>query len=289
MTSSFPPETDRPENVPRGVPPAPPIARPITAREFAPGAPLDPMLLRGIGRKGVGADLLVFLGLILVAVGAVLAGQKIAGLLSAPDLPGDRETDHRALELGISVALGALAVALAVLITRRRGLKLDSLGLTARRLWIDLPLGLVTTGASFAVIYVVSLTITVVWPAGREELLKNAQRVREHMPEMELLTLAALAVFVGIWEEVVFRGFLLARVRRLIGSWVAAAVLTSALFAVLHLGMQTPVFVIPLFFLSVLFSAVTIWRRSLIPAMVGHFIFDLIQLLVITRQLPGLE
>ena len=48
--------------------------------------------------------------------------------------------------------------------------------------------------------------------------------------------------------------------------------------------MQVPVIVIPVFLLGVLFCAVTIWRRSLIPAILGHFLFNLGQFIGMASQ-----
>jgi len=284
MMSSLPPEEHTPEPIPWGIPVGPPLARAIPVSEFGSTPPSDPMLLREIGRKAAGIDLLVFVAVILVVVGAVLGAQFAAGPAADSDSGAPAEQDDRALDLGLTVVIGVLAMALAIAINRRRGLGLPAMGLTWWKWQLNLAVGLATTVAAFAVFLCVNLVIQQVWPTGYEELLSNAERVREQMPEMGSGAIVALTVFVGVWEEVVFRGFLLPRLRRLTDFWVVAVVLSSAVFAILHLGMQTPVIVVPLFFIGVLFCVVTIWRRSLIPAIVGHFLFDLIAFLVINTR-----
>ena len=51
--------------------------------------------------------------------------------------------------------------------------------------------------------------------------------------------------------------------------------LSTALFVSLHTLDQEAVVIIPITILSLVFSVVTIWRRSVVPAIVGHWLFDL--------------
>ena len=71
------------------------------------------------------------------------------------------------------------------------------------------------------------------------------------------------------------------------GSWVAAVVLSSALFAAPHAVMQAAAIIIPLFFIAVLWCVVTMWRRSLVPAVVAHFVLNLVNLLFIADSAPA--
>lgn len=259
------------------------------ARPIGIAGPPDPMLLREIGRSATGVDLALLFGAMLVVVGIMRVGMFAVGSAAEPGATTQPEQDARVESLALTVIMGTLAMVLAIVISRWRGLTWSAMGVTWRRWPLNLPLGLATTGAAFVVFICVAQVIRVVWPAGFAELLGNAERVRQNMPEISLVGLVALTVFVGIWEEVVFRGFMLPRLRRLTESWVVAVLLSSTVFAVLHLGGQVSVIAIPVFFLGVLFCVVTIWRRSLVPAVVGHFVFDLIQLIAITGQAPGVQ
>jgi membrane protease YdiL (CAAX protease family) len=86
---------------------------------------------------------------------------------------------------------------------------------------------------------------------------------------------ALVTLLIGLWEELVFRGFLMPRLRRATGSWAIAVLLSTAVFAALHVIDQVPAALVLVTVLSLMFSLVTIWRRSIVPAVVAHALFDL--------------
>ena len=274
---SLPPETNRPDAVPPDGLAPPPMARPITPPADTPSLPPDPMLLCKLSRRMAGLDLLA-----LTAV--LLTYWIVLGIFLGPADPDEPTDADRTVVLLATVGMGALAILMAVLMTRRRGLRVSTLGLTLRKLSINVGLGLVTAGAAFAVFMLSAEIMCALWPAGYEALRNNPEEVMKHIPRLGPAGAVALTIFVATWEEVAFRGFVLLRLRRITGSWIAAVVLSSAVFAVLHVGMQVPVIVIPVFLLGVLFCAVTIWRRSLIPAILGHFLFNLGQFIGMASQ-----
>jgi len=93
----------------------------------------------------------------------------------------------------------------------------------------------------------------------------------------------------GIWEEVFFRGILLAlltKIYRLRG----AVLWSSAIFAVVHLktGDLSPaalVDVLSIFFMGLLFAFVVVRAGSLLPAIVFHYVHDVFVYLV--QNAPG--
>ncbi|MEW5300178.1 MAG: hypothetical protein WDW36_003126 [Sanguina aurantia] len=77
---------------------------------------------------------------------------------------------------------------------------------------------------------------------------------------------AVVAVLAPVWEELLFRGFLVSSLLRFLPPW--GAVLTSSLvFAMCHFRVQT---VLPLTILGVVFGTVFLRCRNLLPAMVLH-------------------
>ncbi|MFH0981514.1 MAG: CPBP family intramembrane glutamic endopeptidase [Planctomycetota bacterium] len=276
--SSFPPEADRPEEASAGVPMGLPVAQPIMAPAPVPSGRPDPMLLREVGRWGCALDVGVFVGVLvacLVFVGSVVS------------LPWQRAGgDARLLNLLMVLVNGVFTVVLAVGLTRWRGLRLASLGLSRKRLGTHLALGAATTVATFAVFWLAVVGMLLFWPAGYQALLNNPQEICKELPRMGPAALVGFTAVVGLWEEMTFRGFLLPRLRRLTGSWVVAVLLSSALFAILHIELQVVPITVPLFAIAVLWCGVTIWRRSLLPAIVAHFVFNLVQLLWMTATTP---
>jgi membrane protease YdiL (CAAX protease family) len=103
---------------------------------------------------------------------------------------------------------------------------------------------------------------------------ENVERILELIPNMSLLVFGGVALVIGLYEELLFRGFLMPRLRRWTGSWTIAVLISTALFTALHAFDQTTGALVPIGILSLVFSLVTIWRRSIVPAIIGHFLFD---------------
>ncbi|GAX74910.1 hypothetical protein CEUSTIGMA_g2356.t1 [Chlamydomonas eustigma] len=78
-----------------------------------------------------------------------------------------------------------------------------------------------------------------------------------------------------VWEEAIFRGFLLASLARYIPMG-AAVVVSSLLFAMCHFRLQT---FLPLLMLGIVFSLVFLATRNLLPPIVLHSVWNIYVLL----------
>lgn len=76
----------------------------------------------------------------------------------------------------------------------------------------------------------------------------------------------------GLVEETFFRGFLQPRIG--IG-------LSTLFFALAHLSYDQPIMLVGITLLSLFYGSLVRWRQNLWPAIVAHFLFDAIQLLVV--------
>ncbi|PNH08949.1 putative membrane peptidase ydiL [Tetrabaena socialis] len=83
-----------------------------------------------------------------------------------------------------------------------------------------------------------------------------------------------------IWEEAIFRGFLLASLAKYMPT-AAAAALSSVIFAMCHFRLQT---FLPLLVLGVVFSFVFIRTRSLIPPILLHSAWNMYVLVSLVRS-----
>ena len=101
---------------------------------------------------------------------------------------------------------------------------------------------------------------------------------------MSPLGFVLFAILVGTYEELLFRGFLMPRLRRATGSWLLAILLSAAPFVLLHLEDQEPVALAPIAILALAFSVATILRRSIVPAIVAHTLFNLSQFISLAHQ-----
>jgi len=88
------------------------------------------------------------------------------------------------------------------------------------------------------------------------------------------LTVAGIIIVIlaPIVEEVFFRGFLLQSFASKIG-WKYSAILTSAIFAVVHFRFES---VIPIYILGIVMSVLFIRTRSIWPGIIFHIINNLI-------------
>lgn len=95
----------------------------------------------------------------------------------------------------------------------------------------------------------------------------------------EVALAVVLVVVVAFSEEILFRGYLLLRLRPITGSTTAAVLLSSFVFALGH-GYQGVTGVIAVGALGVIFALVYLWRRSLVAPIVMHFLQNFVGLVV---------
>jgi len=82
-----------------------------------------------------------------------------------------------------------------------------------------------------------------------------------------------LSLVAAIGEELSFRGFLITRMAPVLGSYWAAALLSSIAFGFGHFY-QGPVGVLFTGIYGLLFAGLFYWRKSLVPCIVAHFLQD---------------
>lgn len=265
-----PPRPPDPSTAPGDVPWGVPLARPISGvpcrpAEFAPLLVPTFSCLRAFLELGI-------LGVVLLGT-ALLLGTLL-------DQLGFVDEQYNIDPWGnvLSVAVnGAAAIACIIALTLLRGGRLAEVGLTGRRLAWNVLLGLGAFLAAIAAFQFIGLLITFL--AKGQPLNENIGNIKEMLPRMHWLQFLALSFWVGLWEELTFRGFLLTRLRRLTGAWWVAILLGSILFALPHMGQQVPLTVLPLFVIGAIWSVFTVWRQSLLPAIIGHALFNFAQLI----------
>ncbi len=86
-----------------------------------------------------------------------------------------------------------------------------------------------------------------------------------------------LCIFVGIYEELWFRGFLITRLSRIYQDKWFLVIVSSFLFAIAHLY-QSWFNVVIIFFLGIVFGHLFLSRRSLISPIVVHTGFDIVSM-----------
>lgn len=197
---------------------------------------------------------------------------------------------HRGITPMLSAFVVGTAMLLAMLLYIRRDASWqESLALRSQ------PFGR-TVGWSllgFLGIYAVNLVLTLTYVAARGDVQAvAAQRLGwlGILADLPIGTILPLALFAGFWEETVFRGFFLGRLRAAIpaaqerGARLrrdALATLLTALFFGLGHGYQGPLGVLQTTLAGVTMGALVLWRQSLWPAIGAHLTVDLFGLLAI--------
>jgi membrane protease YdiL (CAAX protease family) len=83
-----------------------------------------------------------------------------------------------------------------------------------------------------------------------------------------------LVLRASVVEEILFRGYIIEKVRQLTGSTVLAFVVSVAVFTYAHLSTWGLVHLIPVALGAVVFALLYIWKRDLPANMLAHFIPD---------------
>jgi membrane protease YdiL (CAAX protease family) len=83
-----------------------------------------------------------------------------------------------------------------------------------------------------------------------------------------------LVLRASVVEEILFRGYLIEKIRQLTGSTALAVIVSVAVFTYAHLSGWGIVHLIPVCAGGILFALLYVWRRDLPCNMIGHFIVD---------------
>lgn len=284
--SDFPKDTHPEDRDGDSDPPVVPTARPVAAVVVeAPRESRSPIYLDDISRRDawidIGLIVFVFVGLSVAAeLVIVLWFERFTGISRNEAAWAESDLVRYLPTTLVVVRLGITILIITALLALRR-LPAASVGLTARALLVDSVAGVVSVGVASACILGSMQSVWVLWPDVIRQMQENADLIRNLIPKMHPLALGALSLAVGLYEELLFRGFLMTRLRRATGSWVLAVLISSVVFILPHAVDQQWIALLPIGILSLCMSLVTIWRRSIVPAIIGHFLFDWVMLISI--------
>ena len=213
----------------------------------------------------------------------ILRGGKAQTLeLALP--PPPPKTSGRTFFFELSVRDLCL-LGLALLLVLSDGQRLRQIGLRRERLGRELGFGVLVLMGTYAVHLASSLPLAVIASAlgaGKTEVAQRTGFLGELVGWAEQVRPWEIPIYMGLagaFEEVVFRGFFITRMRRLIGSWAPALLLAAALFGLGHLeeghlaAVQTAI-------LGLWFGAVFIRRKRLESVIVAHAAFNTIMFAV---------
>lgn len=155
------------------------------------------------------------------------------------------------------------------------------IGWTARNLLREGALGLPMAGVLLMVSVAMAVWLLLLWPELLSVVYKNRQAgLMETFPKMDVWQWIVLPIVVAAIEEPFFRGLLQQRLTVVFGHPLWGILAQAVLFGGPHLY-EGPTAALTIFYLGVILGALTWWRRSLVPAMVAHAVFNMVNFALI--------
>jgi membrane protease YdiL (CAAX protease family) len=156
----------------------------------------------------------------------------------------------------------------------RNGESIRHLGWTFKNIWKDIGIGI---GLFFPFYFGTSLLENGLQSAGFSAPATPlpSYLTADDIPQI-LLALFLVAV-VAVAEEIIFRGYLILRFKTLSKSKVAAVVISAFIFSLGH-GYEGSAGVITVGVSGLFFGIIYLWRQSLVPTLVMHFLLDFISI-----------
>lgn len=173
-----------------------------------------------------------------------------------------------------SFALAAIGIVLAL---DREGPR--SVGLTFKSLIGEILAAGTALGVIYIIQFLIALAVLHVSPKTMEELAEHRKEVAELFPRLPLLWIALFALFVGFYEEVLFRGFLITRLKFIVRNIWAALIISSLLFGVIH-SYQDLLAMVQISIIAVIMGGLFILRGNLTAPILVHTVFDFANLTV---------
>jgi len=179
---------------------------------------------------------------------------------------------------------GVGSILIVMFLLRHRRQSVRTVGLNFGSFPLNVVVGLGALMMTYVSIFSIMPLMSMVFPEAIKQMEENAETLMGLVPRLSMAGFLGVAVMIGVYEELLFRGFLMTRLRRATGSWIAAVLISTAAFTALHSLDQEPTALVWVTMLSLIFSGVTIWRRSIVPAIVAHALFDFSQFVGMAYQ-----
>lgn len=273
-----------------------PVARPANIDTFTTDPTLyapvsiqpNDMLLQQSTRKSVVVDAILLCALMIAF--ELLIGAVVSFFVNIPpDIPEElieakKIQMERSIIIPVIIARASAAIFFIWAILRYRQQRFSTIGLEKSNIGNHILIGVVATPVVAGIIFFTMGIVMIVSPGLLKQMEENVDRIRDMVPILHPVYAGLFSLIVAVYEELIFRGFLLSRIRRLTQNWTWAVILTTLLFTSLHAFDQTAPALIMVTLLSLSFSLMTIWRRSLWPAIITHALWDWSQFIMLYRE-----
>jgi CAAX protease family protein len=161
------------------------------------------------------------------------------------------------------------------LLVRYSGERLADIGMVRLR-WREVAIGAAAAAPTW---FVVDRLQRALHRAGLASPPPHSLLVAEHTIA-GFVTGIVLAFVIAATEEMVFRGYLMTRFAQVTGRWWFAGIASAAIFTLGH-GYEGAAAFVAIGVFAVFVTALALWRRSLTAAIVLHFVFDALAIVVV--------
>ena len=188
--------------------------------------------------------------------------------------------DRRWLNVAATGGGGVAALLTCVLLLRLAGHDGQSIGWTAERLPGNLGIGLAALLLADVGLLAAGLVAIMLNPDLMTHPPTAQQAIEQTLPRTSFGPLLLMMLLVVLWEEVVFRGFVLTRLQAMLKRWWLTVPASAIAFGLIHLY-QGPLAVAIIASLALVMGTLFAWRRSLVPSMVFHLLNNLLVVLLL--------
>lgn len=215
------------------------------------------------------------LEILLVIPAGVLGGYAASSMTDQVTFSDPRWAE---VAMSFGIGLGAILGSAVLLIIARHGP--SSIGLNVRAPAIDAVIGFVSLVMFYIVASLSLLAISAAFPELFSGQTAAQEAIQQTFPPMSAREAMIVMAFVVLWEETIFRGFLLTRMYAIFRRWWLTVILASVLFGAAHIY-QGIVAVGMITILALIMGSLFAWRRSLIAPLVFHWVHNVFMLMLL--------
>jgi membrane protease YdiL (CAAX protease family) len=193
--------------------------------------------------------------------------------------------DDRWATVVLATAGGVAALLACVGLLRLEGRPASWIGWTPRDLSSNIGIGLAAYILTAIGLVLLFESLVNIFPQINQHENDAARAIKETFPKMSLPVAAMFMLFVAIWEEFVFRGFMLTRLHAVFKRWWLTIPVGAVLFGFGH-GYEGGLAMVQTMLLGLILGALFVWRKSLVPGIVFHFLNNFLAFLLLRMAIP---
>jgi membrane protease YdiL (CAAX protease family) len=183
---------------------------------------------------------------------------------------------------------GLLCIATVLMLLRQHGQPIASIGLGWSPPGGIVLAAIIAVPACYAAGAVINISIAMLSSEGLVSFAQERTEFLETVSDIPLAWVLPVSIFVGVYEEIVFRGLILSRLRTLFPSNAAPILISSAIFGVLHFS-QGPAGMCQTAAVGLVLGVVVVRMGSIWPAILAHATIDTCSLVFTVLFLPEMQ